>query len=76
MNEDVPICHCAEYYGSHAPDCPIAAEVRALRKDGERLDWLANQSEPSWSLFFSSSWQTSPELRTAIDAAMAREGEA
>lgn len=44
MNEDVPICHCAEYYGSHAPDCPIAAEVRALRKDRERLDWLDAQT--------------------------------
>lgn len=41
-----------------------------MRTDTERLDWLAQQNEPSWALFSSASWQSHPPLRKAIDAAM------
>lgn len=51
----------------------LAAEVRALRKDRERLDWLDAQIDPSWPLFDSASWKSAPDLREAIDSAMAKE---
>jgi hypothetical protein len=55
----------------------LADMVRELRRDRARLDWLGKQSEPSWSLFGSATWQSDPCLRDAIDAAMGGgEGEA
>lgn len=48
----------------------LAAALREARKDSERLDWLSRQSEPSWALFQSATWQSDPGLRDAIDAAM------
>lgn len=41
--------------------------------DTERLDWLDRQIDPSWPLFGSATWQSAPDLREAIDAAMAME---
>lgn len=37
---NLPVCHCAEYYGSHHPDCPA---LRALEAERAHADALAER---------------------------------
>jgi len=31
MSERLPVCDCAEYYGSHPPDCPVRTLIESLQ---------------------------------------------
>ena len=39
---DLPMCVCADVYGSHPPDCPVRMEIERLRA---ALQKIANHND-------------------------------
>ena len=56
MSERLPVCDCAEYYGSHPPDCPVRTLIESLQSQlTEALKprvcrWRKRGTECGWNL--------------------------